>query len=536
MDESRITSVGINVGSQTNPKEHGRGPIYSDGSFEYVPITERDETVDYPTYGDLENNASIVQEHLDDVAHFDPEFPEFGPGENYTYGDPGKIKRRSLSKLSQGDYVFFYGTLDYDDDRPPERYWINDNWGGYIFGHFRLAVDPIVGEDAYQSAPEDIKSALENNAHLRRNELDENIVFILGDPIRSVLYETPIPLSLPATTLTTAAKANHLFEMDGADKKSAWHRGPIEFNQDVTEVLLQCYQSDRYLPIMGDPLVKYPGFHDFEYELGSTEDLDKLDSFLESNDLTEEERLLTSFLYIAGGWSIEVPRSVLEKADRPIETPASLLDDEDIPEVLTRTFESLRGTGWPHNHRTNIPRAAGRLRPDKQKDLEPYITEILLDAVESLAGETDSLSKMIQELENSKVPFDDGMTRFKRVSSFSRLAAFDLLEVLVRSNGREQLKPNCLKKEYIDSSGPKSGFEHVFGLSLDDAEEARRIQHLTQLVAYACEEYEMSVADAIFSVESALCNCQKGRTHSELTDLGYSTDEVEDVDRSQWNC
>jgi hypothetical protein len=283
MKESRIASVGINIGSQTNPEEHGRGPIYSDGSFEYVPITERDETVDYPTYGDLENNASIVQEHLDDVAHFDPEFPELSPGENYTYGDPGDIKRKSLTKLSQGDYVFFYGTLDYEDNRPPERYWINEGWGGYIFGHFRLAVEPIVGEEEYQSTPEDIKSALENNAHLRRKELDENIVFLLGDPDRSALYETPTPLSLPATTLTTAAKANHLFEMDGVDKKSAWHRGPVEFNQDVTEVLLQCYQSDRHLPIMGDPLVKSPGFHDFGYELGPTENLDDLDSFLESN-------------------------------------------------------------------------------------------------------------------------------------------------------------------------------------------------------------------------------------------------------------
>lgn len=536
MKKSMISSVGINIGSQTNPEEHGRGPIYSDGSFEYVPITERDETVDYPTYGDLENNASIVQEHLNDVAHFDPEFPELGPGENYTYGDPGDIKRKSLRKLSQGDYVFFYGTLDYEDDRPVERYWINEDWGGYILGHFRLAVDPIVGKEEYQNAPEDIKNVLENNAHLRRNELDENIVFILGDLDRSVLYETPIPLSLPSTTLTTASKANHLFEMDGVNKKSAWHRGPVEFNQDVTELLLQCHQSDRNLPIMGEPLVKHPGFYDFEYELGPTEDLDNLDSFLESNDLNEEERLLASFLYIAGGWSVEVPRTVIEEADQPIETPARLLDNEDIQEALIHTFESLRGTGWPHNHRTNIPRAAGRLRQDKEENLEPYITEVLLDAIESLGSETDSLSGMMQELENSKVPFDDGMNRFKRVSSFSRLAAFDLLEVLVRINGREQLKPTRLKKEYIDSSGPMSGFEHVFGLSLDDAEESKRIQHLTQLVGYACEEYEMSVADAIFAVESALCNCQKDRTHSELTDLGYSTDEVEDVDQSQWNC
>lgn len=536
MKEATVSSVGINVGSQTNPEEHGRGPIYSDGSFEYVPITEWDESVHYPTHDDLKTEASIVQEHLNDVVHFDPEFPEFEVGEQYTFGDPGDRKRKSLSKLSEGDYVFFYGTLDYRDSRPPERYWINKDWGGYIFGHFRLAIDPVVGKEEYQDAPEDVKNALQNNAHLRRKELDEDILFILGDPDCSALYETPIPLSLPATTLTPAAKANYLFEMEGVDKRSAWQRGPLEFNRDVTEMLLQCHLVDRYLPLMGEPLITYPGFSDFEDELGTPDDFDDLNSFFRSNELTEEERLLSSFLYIAGGWSTEVPKAVLEETDRPIETPADILENEHVSKSLTRTFENLRDTGWPHNHRTNIPRAAGRLRPDKNQDLEPYITEVIVDAIESLANETESLAELVHELENSDVSFDDAMTRFKRISSFSRLAAFDFLEVLVRVNGREQLGPSRLKEGYIDSSGPKAGFEHVFGIPLDDASEAQRVRLLNQLVGYACEEYEMDVADAIFAVESALCNCQKDRSHSELADLGYSSDEVKDVDSSQWNC
>jgi hypothetical protein len=40
MKESKVASVAVNIGSQTNPEEHGRGPIYPDGSFEYVPITK----------------------------------------------------------------------------------------------------------------------------------------------------------------------------------------------------------------------------------------------------------------------------------------------------------------------------------------------------------------------------------------------------------------------------------------------------------------------------------------------------------------
>lgn len=484
----------------------------------------------------MNSEAEIVQDHLDDVVHFDPEFPEFGVGENYTFGDPGEIKRKSLRKLSKGDYVFFYGTLDYRGDRAPEQYWITSDWGGYVFGHFRLATDPIVGKDSYYDAPEDIKTALQNNAHLRRNELNEDIVFILGDPDSSRLYETAAPLSLPATTLTTTEKASHLFEMEGVDKKSAWHRGPIEFNKDITELLLNCYQHNRYLPLMGEPLIGYPGFADFDDELGSIEGFEHLHSFLESNELTEEEELLTSFLYITGGWSTDIPKAVFEAVDQPVESPALLVNNDDVSDALTRTFGSLRGTGWPHNHRTNIPREAGRHRPDKSKSLEPYITEVIVDAIKSLSNETETLTELINKLESSDTPFDDGMTRFKQISSFSRLAAFDFLETLVRVNDRKGLRPSQLKESYIDSSGPESGFEHVFGTGLGKTTEARQVRYLNQLVAYACEEYGMSVSDSIFAVESALCNCQKDRSHSELRDLGYASDEVTDVDSSDWNC
>lgn len=538
MDQSSIAGVAINIGSQT--KYHGRGPIRADGSFEYVPIPESDDSVDFPTYEELGVNASIVNDGKDTVAHFDPEFPELGIGEHYTYGDPTSKKRHSLEKLGEGDYVFFYCTLDFVDDAP-DRYWINTGWGGYIIGHFKLAIDPLLNKADYENASDEIKDVLANNAHLRRSELEDDIIFLIGDPSRSKLYETPTPLSLPGQVLSAADKANHVFEMAGTDAKGVWYRGPIEFNHDVTETLLQANQRETYNQLMGKPLTDQPGFGDFVDHFYSVDEFEDLKDLFKSRELDEEERLLASFLYIVGGWSTLVPKTVFDVVDRPITSVPELLDYDTLPSALTETFGELRGTGWPHGHRNNIPRAAGRLRPAKEDPLEPYITEVQMNAIESLADQTTRMTEFVTDLEGETFPFDEGMTRLKRISSFGRLSAFDFMEILVRVNEREQLAPTRLKKAYIDTSGPKQGFKHVFGEALEGTiPDARRIQHLTLLVGYACEERDMSYVDAIFAVESALCNCQKGQSHSELTDMGYSPEtppsELENVDNSDWNC
>jgi hypothetical protein len=129
-----MKSVSLNVATNDD-YPGGRGPIYADGSFRYVPIPEEESTAKEPTYSDLNLEDIRPPSTHNTVAHFDPEFPEFEYGRNYTYGDRWTTKTRELAKLEEGDILFFYATLDYADEAESEYEWINPDWGAYIIGH-----------------------------------------------------------------------------------------------------------------------------------------------------------------------------------------------------------------------------------------------------------------------------------------------------------------------------------------------------------------------------------------------------------------
>ena len=160
-------AVAINVAANTN-LPGVRGPIYADGRFEYVPIPER-EPVDepVPTYADLDLRTSLPDGHLDTPVHLDPAFAEYAHCDRYTYGDEHGIKAGPLTDLSAGDYVFFYATLSATDKEAEPTaddesattasdetyaFWIAPEWGAYVIGQFRLARDPLSGEE-YRALP-----------------------------------------------------------------------------------------------------------------------------------------------------------------------------------------------------------------------------------------------------------------------------------------------------------------------------------------------------------------------------------------------
>jgi hypothetical protein len=106
-----LLRVGIDTGSGGI-----HGPLFSDGSFEYIPIPDRfrGKGVDTRTYG---NTCGKVEPSLadyfpearrekvfDQSIHFDPEF------ETFTYGDPTPPKSK-LRLLSEGSLLVFYAGL-----------------------------------------------------------------------------------------------------------------------------------------------------------------------------------------------------------------------------------------------------------------------------------------------------------------------------------------------------------------------------------------------------------------------------------------
>lgn len=224
-----MNGVAVNVGANTN--EPGfRGPIYPDGRFEFVPIPESEPTDgSVPTYADLplETDVSSV---ADRPVHFDPEFPELG-GERYTYGDPYGVKARPLSSLSAGEYVFFYATLSPEGTDHPA--WVPPDWGAFLVGHFRLARDPVSGDEYAALSPAE-RAPFASNAHVRRTTFDARVL-LSGDPEDSTLYDVAVPLS----RADAGAAPNRLVtELSDDSGKGPWWRRPLRFDGDATAALL----------------------------------------------------------------------------------------------------------------------------------------------------------------------------------------------------------------------------------------------------------------------------------------------------------
>ena len=151
-----LLRVGIDSG-------HGgiQGPLFADGSFDYVPIPDRLNR-DKRTYGNTRGKrgrllidyfpSGLRQRMIDQKIHMDPEF------ETFTYGDPSYPKS-GLRLLDVGDLLIFYCGLEgWDCDVPPAL---------YILGYFEVAAAGLVDE----FSPSDLKRLFGANFHVRNDSV-----------------------------------------------------------------------------------------------------------------------------------------------------------------------------------------------------------------------------------------------------------------------------------------------------------------------------------------------------------------------------
>lgn len=233
-----VRAVAINVGANTN-LPGVRGPVFPDGSAEFVPIPETEPTREQPpTYRDLELRTEVPDP--DTPVHLDPEFAEYTGCQRYTYGDPWGVKARPLLDLEAGDRVFFYASLTPRGSGHPD--WVTPEWGAYIIGGFRLERAPIPGE-TYSDLPETVRRQFQTNAHVRRDPFDA-AVLLLGDPEESGLFDTVVPLSASQGT-----EANPLVTEFSSDSgRGPWWRRPLRFDRTGTSELLSV--MDREPPVL----------------------------------------------------------------------------------------------------------------------------------------------------------------------------------------------------------------------------------------------------------------------------------------------
>lgn len=232
-----VRSVAINIGANTN--EPGfRGPIYPDGSFEFIPIPESEPTRSpVPTYGELGVSCELPASVEEVPVHLDPAFVELGLCEAYTYGDPYGVKARPLLELSAGDFVYFYASLSPEGSGHAD--WISSEWGVYIIGQFVLAVDPVDPAE-WDSVASEMKRLLRTNAHWKRETFDAKVL-LLGDEEKSVLFDRAVPLNVPGE----GTEANDLVvEFSNDSGEGPWWRRPLRFDDVGTRTVQSVRELD----------------------------------------------------------------------------------------------------------------------------------------------------------------------------------------------------------------------------------------------------------------------------------------------------
>jgi len=161
-------------------------PIFEDSTFEYIPLSESEETSEKRTFSNVKGlkgqflSVYLPQKIKDRKLHFDPEF------ETFTYGDKGS-KAKWLLKLEQDDLLVFYaGLTPYKHEKHEEAL--------YIIAYFK--VRKIVNFSGVSKEEKEVYSKKYiNNAHIKRKNDLEDLVIVTGDKRRSRLLDKAILIS-----------------------------------------------------------------------------------------------------------------------------------------------------------------------------------------------------------------------------------------------------------------------------------------------------------------------------------------------------
>lgn len=180
--KAMLLRIGIDKGTDGT-----LAPIFEDGSFEYIPISEGDSrSKEDRTYKNtIGRSGKPLSTYLpigieNRTMHFDPEF------ESFTYGDPTS-KRKYLLKLGKDDLLVFYaGLTPFANKKHKEAL--------YIIGYF--IIKKVI--DFNQLTKKEVEKCYRlypNNAHLKRSYDTEDLVIVVGQKDKSKLLEKTILIS-----------------------------------------------------------------------------------------------------------------------------------------------------------------------------------------------------------------------------------------------------------------------------------------------------------------------------------------------------
>ena len=204
--------VAINVGVNTNPEWGGfRGPIFSDGSFEFIhiPWKEHYGMIEPPPkrFYEMPYSSYVPESLKNEYVLVSPDF------DNCAYASTiGAPANKPIFSLKQGDYLLFYAMLRFIKTEEDKEDWINPHWGAYIIGLFEIA---SIDESIYhvlddENAIEAFKEYDWFKIQLQ-GPYDWDTPWVKGVTGKSGLLEKAIPLSDPQDPQKWSDLAYNLF-------------------------------------------------------------------------------------------------------------------------------------------------------------------------------------------------------------------------------------------------------------------------------------------------------------------------------------
>lgn len=228
--KSLAKSFAINVG--VNTKWGGfRAPIFPNGSFEFIhiPWVDKYGMIDPPPtrYEVYRTYESYIKPRLKDKYTHILESPDFC---HCTYASTVKEGRpapanKHIFKLNPGeDYLFFYSTLNFYGKESEKEDWINQKWGAYVVGLFKIdkiypGLKAVLADSA---AKEAFKEYTWFKSLLKRGIVDDGgPPWVKGIREESGLLEKAIPLSSSEDSEKWRDSARDLFTTSTGKKLPA---------------------------------------------------------------------------------------------------------------------------------------------------------------------------------------------------------------------------------------------------------------------------------------------------------------------------
>lgn len=178
----------VNVGSNTSHGARARSPIFSNGSFKYVPFPyptkDRTESPDY-------SNETLPFVRMDRLAgwatHADPDW------EKLTYGDDcGNARAGALGKVQPHDTLLFWGLLW--DNTGGDWSGFTGTQGWYLFGAIPVR-HTVYDRSSLARLSRADQARARANAHLAGGgELQSGHRVFLGDLASSMRFRKAVDL------------------------------------------------------------------------------------------------------------------------------------------------------------------------------------------------------------------------------------------------------------------------------------------------------------------------------------------------------